>query len=206
MNSSYINIHTHRPTGRSIELRTIGIHPWDAESCTPEEALRKLTAASDAGDAQAVGEIGFDFARAATPEERNAQAALFRAQLAWACERDLPVVLHCVRAFEPTMRLLHELTPRAVIFHGFIGSPQQARQAVQRGYFLSFGERSLASPRTVEALRSTPLRQLFLETDESPTPIEEVYARAAALLGTSVGTLQRTTTENYERIFSDDNG
>ena len=28
----YINIHTHRPTGRGIELRTAGIHPWEADS------------------------------------------------------------------------------------------------------------------------------------------------------------------------------
>ena len=27
----YVNIHTHRPTGRGIELRTAGIHPWQAD-------------------------------------------------------------------------------------------------------------------------------------------------------------------------------
>ena len=26
----YVNIHTHRPTGSGIELRTAGVHPWDA--------------------------------------------------------------------------------------------------------------------------------------------------------------------------------
>ena len=27
----YVNIHTHRPTGSGIELRTAGVHPWDAD-------------------------------------------------------------------------------------------------------------------------------------------------------------------------------
>ena len=99
------------------------------------------------------------------------------------------------------MRLLWEQEPRAVIFHGFIGSPEQARQALERGYCLSFGERTFASPRTVEALKSTPLSQLFLETDDSETPVKTIYTRVAELLALSVEELKRATTENYERIF-----
>ena len=99
------------------------------------------------------------------------------------------------------MQLLAETEPRAVIFHGFIGSPQQAHRATEHGYYLSFGERTFASPRTVEALRSTPLSHLFLETDESPTPIETIYMRAAELSGHDIETLKRATTENYRRIF-----
>ncbi|MDE6045864.1 MAG: TatD family hydrolase [Alistipes sp.] len=201
MNAAYVNIHTHRPTGRDIELRTAGIHPWEAGERPVDAAVQALKTELARGQAQALGEIGLDFAKAADSKTRDAQAALFRAQLALACERGLPVVLHCVRAFEETMRLLREQRPRAVIFHGFIGSPEQARQAVASGCFLSFGERSFASPRTVAALQTTPLAQLFLETDESPTPIGEVYARAAVLLGIPVETLQAATADNYRRIF-----
>ena len=31
MTDRFVNIHTHRPTGRGIELRTAGIHPWNAD-------------------------------------------------------------------------------------------------------------------------------------------------------------------------------
>jgi len=206
MISAFVNIHTHRPTGRHIELRTAGIHPWEAGTMTAEQAVRQLAAALDAGGAQAVGEIGLDFVRADTPEKRDAQIALFCAQLTAACERRLPVVLHCVRAFEETMRLLRGQEPRAVIFHGFVGSREQARRALNRGYLLSFGERTFASPRTLEALRATPLAQLFMETDESPVSIEEIYARTAALLAVDVATLKQATTENYLRLFAPNNG
>lgn len=206
LKSVFVDIHTHRPTGRHIELRTAGIHPWEAAKTTAEQAIRELTAALDAGDVQAVGEIGLDFVRADTPEKRDAQTSLFLTQLTLARERQLPVVLHCVRAFEQTMRLLRGQGPPAVIFHGFIGSPEQARRAVERGYCLSFGERAFASPRTLEALRSTPLAQLFMETDESPTPIEEIYARAAAFLAVDVETLKQATAENYRHLFAPNNG
>lgn len=193
MKPAYVDIHTHRPTGRGIELRTAGVHPWRAA----EERVADLLPL--APGVQAVGETGLDFA---CRTDRAAQYAALREQLQLACERGLPVVLHCVRAFGEVMRCLAERTPRAVIFHGFVGSAQQAREALKRGYFLSFGERSFRSPRTVEAMRATPLAQLFLETDDGPAPIEEIYDRAARLLGVRVADLQRATTENYERIFA----
>ncbi len=201
MTVPFVNIHTHRPTGCGIELRTAGIHPWEAVRQPLDEALARLEAELAQGAAQAVGEIGLDFARADSPQLRDAQTALFRAQLAVACERRLPVVLHCVRAFEETMRMLREQEPRAVIFHGFIGSPEQARRALERGYSLSFGERTFCSPRTVEALKTTPLSQLFLETDDSETPIKTIYMHTSDLLAIGIDCLKRATLENYERIF-----
>lgn len=192
MEPLFVNIHTHRPTGRGIELRTAGVHPWEAQR-DQVASIVPLLAGVDA-----VGEIGLDFLRGPSSE---AQHAAFRAQLSLARERGLPVVLHEVKAFEAVMRCLAECEPRAVIFHGFIGSPEQARQALRKGYYLSFGERTFRSPKALAALRETPLDRLFLETDESPTPIEEVYARAAEARGERVEELQRATIRNYERIF-----
>lgn len=202
MNPVFVNIHTHRPTGCGIELRTAGIHPWDAPQADAA-ALDRLARELESGGVQAVGETGLDFVQAADNGTRQAQIELFRAQLALACRYGLQAhgLLHCVKAFEQTMRLLWEQEPRAVIFHGFIGSPEQARQALERGYCLSFGERTFASPRTVEALKGTPLSQLFLETDDSETPVKTIYTRVAELLALSVEELKQATTENYERIF-----
>ena len=91
---------------------------------------------------------------------------------------------------------------RAVIFHGFIGSPEQAARAVAAGYYLSFGPRSLRSPRTVRALGSIPTQRLFLETDDAPATIESVYATAARLLGMPLDRLKETIYNNYLHIFS----
>lgn len=195
----YVNIHTHRPQPGEITPASAGIHPWQAAEL-PDAGTCAIPGLDRA---ELLGEIGLDFARG---PERDVQLAALRMQLQLACERHLPVVLHCVRAFEPLMRELAACTPRAVIFHGFIGSPEQARQALARGYSLSFGMRTFASPRTIEALRATPSGQLFLETDDAPDPIGEVYARAAALRGETVDALRRSTFENYERIFGKQNG
>ena len=193
----YVNIHTHRPTGSGIELRTAGVHPWHADMQEVATLGERLS------DVQAVGETGLDFVHGPA---REVQFGALRAQLRIARERGLPVVLHCVRAFEPLMRELAACEPRAVIFHGFIGSPEQAQQALAKGYFLSFGERAFASPKTLAALRETPLSQLFLETDDSPGPIAEIYARAAEARGVPAEELQRATLANYKRTFETQHG
>ena len=135
METPFVNIHTHRPTGHGIEPASVGIHPWEAA----EGDL--ATVREHVGPAQIVGEIGLDYLR----PDREAQLRIFEGQLRLAEAAGKPVVLHCVKAFEETMRLLKQFRLRAVIFHGFIGSPEQAARAVAAGYYLSFGSRSLRS-------------------------------------------------------------
>lgn len=187
-----IDIHTHNAQTLAQTIKTEGIHPWHAA----EGDLSLVEGIIDKIDA--VGEIGLDFA-CDTPQE--VQIEVFRAQLSIAEQGEKPVVLHCVRAFEYIMRVLENYRLKAVIFHGFIGSKEQAQRAVAQGFYLSFGERTFRSPKTIEALRSTPLSQLFVETDESSTPIEEIYAKIAELRGISTAELTHATEENFERIF-----
>ena len=187
-----VDVHTHNAHTHAQTLDTVGIHPWHAAVADLAEVERL------APSVDAIGEIGLDFA---CDVPREAQERLFRAQLALAERLEKPVVLHCVRAFEEVVRVLSEYRLRAVIFHGFIGSTEQAQRAVTQGYYLSFGERTLRSPKTIAALRSTPLSRLFVETDESTTPIEEIYAHIANLRGITTAELIATTEENFKRVL-----
>lgn len=191
MENRFVNIHTHRPQAEELTVTSAGVHPWEAERA-------EMPSAGAFDGVQAVGEIGLDWAR---PVDRARQTELLHAQLHVAEQLGKPVVLHCVRAFEPLMQALAGYRLRAVIFHGFVGSPEQAARALKRGFYLSFGERSLRSPRTAEVLRTMPAERLFLETDESETPIGAIYRQAAVLRGTTPEELGKTITENYKRIF-----
>ena len=186
------DIHTNIAQTESQTIDNVGIHPWHAENAD----LATIEAA--AMEVDAIGEIGLDFV---CDVEREVQMAVFRAQLAIAEREEKAVVLHCVKAFEEVMKIVLEYRLKAVIFHGFIGSVEQAQRAVQQGFCLSFGERTFRSPKTIKALRSTPLSSLFVETDESPTPIEDIYDRIALLRGISVAELIAATEANFERIF-----
>lgn len=184
---------------------SLGIHPWQVSggdsgivvgNMTLAEALHEV----DTAEVDAIGEIGLDYAR---PVPRSFQKEVFEAQLAIAHERGLPVVIHCVRAFEPVMELLVEYGMAArSVFHGFVGSRQQAMRAVTAGCSLSFGVRSFASPKTVEAMLTVPLSKFFLETDDMAIHIAEIYAGAARLMPeTDIEGLKKAAYINYMELF-----
>ncbi len=186
------DIHTHNAQTHAQTIETVGIHPWHAL-----EANLSVIEARVA-DVNAIGEIGLDFA---CDVPREVQIAVFRAQLAIAEQHEKAVVLHCVRAFEEVMKVLSDYRLKAVIFHGFIGSVEQAQRAVGQGFYLSFGERTFRSPKSIEALRSIPLSRLFVESDESATPIEEIYDKIAELRGISADKLTEATEENFKKLI-----
>ena len=101
-----------------------------------------------------------------------------------------------------TLKILEKYTLRAVIFHGFIGSKEQAQRAIKKGYYLSFGDRTWLSTKTIEALRNTPLEQIFIETDEADTTIDKQYLEVARVKGILLNELQQHILDNYNRIFA----
>ena len=192
MKPSYINIHTHRPTGCHTEPTSIGLHPWDI---TTDSALDFPPLPQGV---QAIGEIGLDYC---VNVDRGLQMELFREQLQIAQQLSLPVVIHCVKAFEPAIKELDRFKLKAVIFHGFGGSAEQMQTAATRGYYLSYGDRSFRSPKSIETLRATPNDRLFLETDDSEATIEEIYAKVTKIKNITIDELQQQIAENYARIF-----
>lgn len=190
VNKILVDIHTHHPRPDVVSPTMAGIHPWDAE---------RGRALPDFDHCDIIGETGLDYA---CEVDKLAQERLFRAHLEAAERLQKPVVLHTVRAFEPTIKILAEYNIAGAVFHGFIGSQQQAAEALRRGYYLSFGSRSLRSSKTRQAIAATPLDRLFCETDDDPSlDIAKVYAEVAEIKGVTLAELERYIYENYKRLF-----
>lgn len=189
-----VNIHTHHPKPEERTLSIVGIHPYNAEAMTTDMLL---LVNQQVASYHAVGEIGLDFV---CSTDRKLQEQFFRAQLEIAQHAGKGVVIHCVKAFECVMKILSEYTLRFVIFHGFIGSTIQAKRAISKGYFLSFGERTFRSPKTIESLLITPTDRLFLETDDSTITIEEMYTRTAEILSIPEPILCGIINANFDTI------
>ena len=185
-----MDIHTHHPHPDVLSPTMAGIHPWCAER---GEELPNF----DTCDI--IGEIGLDYACGV---DKAIQERLFRAHLVAAERLHKPVVLHTVRAFEPTIKILADYDIKGVVFHGFTGSEQQAKEAIKRGYYLSFGERSLRSAKTRQAIAATPLNSLFCETDDNASlNVAEVYAEVAKIKSATLAELEKEIYENYKRLF-----
>jgi TatD DNase family protein len=191
VNKILVDIHTHHPRPDVVSPRMAGIHPWDAE---------RGVELPDFCACDIIGETGLDYA---CEVDREAQERLFRAHLEAAERLHKPVVLHVVRAFEPVIKILAEYDIKGVVSHGFTGSEQQANEAIKRGYYLSFGERSLRSPKTREVIAKMPQNLLFCETDDNTSvAIEEIYRSVAEIRGTTPEELLRTIEDNYKNLFA----
>lgn len=191
--AKYIDIHTHNPREDVLSPTMAGVHPWDAE---------RGVISPDFEACDIIGECGLDYA---CKVNRELQKELFRWHLDAADRLHKPVVLHVVRAMDDALRILDSYkTIKGIVFHGFIGSKEQALECLKRGYYLSFGERSLRSPKSIEALRITPLSQLFCETDDNTTvAIEEIYNRVAQIKQIGVEELKREIEKNYNELFGE---
>jgi TatD DNase family protein len=205
----YIDIHSHR--GGSPEVITLrshrlgldcptpavpysaGIHPWDAGTATDAEYdfLRHA-------DIAAIGETGLDYLK---DVDRERPREVFAAQLEIASRRGLPVIVHCVKAFADVMAMLGRYPTITALFHGYTGSCEQTAQLIKSGYYISLGEVSLKSGKTVESARNTPPARLFLETDDKPITIEQIYAEASTALNIQLDVLKEQIYNNYITLF-----
>jgi len=108
----------------------------------------------------ALGEIGLDYKVTKDKELRENQKILFNKQLEIAEKLDKPIIVHTRYATKATLDFLKDYSKLTVIFHWFSGSPEEIKEALDRGYYLT---QRYASPK-IENINER-LCQVFIETD-----------------------------------------
>ncbi len=147
-----------------------GLHPWSVGGASAgwRDALLRHLEAVPSG----IGEIGLD--RWVEPRDEAAQEGAFAWQMDLARARDLPVSIHCVRAWGWLLELLDRHPPpaRGYLLHAFGGSLETLREHLRRGAYFSIAgnvaqERKAALRETV---RQIPAERLLVETDAPDIP------------------------------------
>jgi TatD DNase family protein len=190
---------------------TVGVHPHDASKATAAtfDRLRELV---QHPKVLAIGEVGLDYHYDFSP--REVQREVFREQLRLATK---PVVIHTREAWEDTLRLIDGHPPQALVMHCFTGGPEEARQCVERGFYLSFGG-VLTFPKAEnvrEAARIVPEDRLLVETDApylAPVPhrgkrnepafVVDTVRKLAEVRCVDVEEMAALTTRNFDRLFA----
>ena len=136
-------------------LLSVGIHPWNAGNATTE-VWRRMALWLNDPRVIAVGEIGLDRIRGPKLDE---QISVFQRQMQMACSLEMPIIIHCVRAYDVLLGLGGGMNVQRVV-HGFRGKPELARQLLAAGFDLSFGRHY-----NEEAYAITPDDRRYRETD-----------------------------------------
>jgi TatD DNase family protein len=195
---------------------TVGVHPHDAASATPETFARLRDLAGHP-KVLAIGEIGLDYHYDFSP--RDVQRSVFDRQLELAVAVRKPIVIHTREAWEDTLDAigtsLGTCLPHGGIMHCFTGDAAQARQALTLGFHLSFGG-VLTFPKAEslrEAARITPEDRLLVETDcpylapvphrgkrNEPAFVLDTARRLAQVRGATLEAVAASTTRNFRDL------
>lgn len=202
----FIDLHTHHATHTPHTISiidcgttpptdstpcSVGIHPWHIPPAW-EHCMEQISRAAQAKNVVAIGECGID--KLNSPATPALQTEILAAHATLAEEAQKPLILHCVKGQEEIIGLHRKMAAKqAWIIHGFRGKPTQAEQLLREGFFLSFG--AVFNPRS---LAITPADRLFIESDTSNTPIEDIYKVAALCRGVSTEELAATIASNIK--------
>ncbi len=197
----------------------VGIHPHEAGGFDEDRDLRLFEELARSSRVVAVGEIGLDYHYDLAP--RDAQKRALKAQVAFARERSLPVLLHNRESEADLLALLEEAygpgdgKPRGVL-HSFCADVATGERALSLGFLVSFS--GMITFRMAEnvraAARALPLGSMLVETDApylAPVPFrgkpnEPAYVRRTAAMlaevkGVSLEEAARETTAGFVRLF-----
>lgn len=175
---------------------SIGIHPWELN----EIQIDHIDIFSHLKDdyCVAIGEIGLD--RIKGPS-LIVQTERFSEQIALSEANNLPVIVHCVRAYDELIQLKRLLEPaQPWIVHGF-EKTAYLNKLLENGFHISIGHRVLTNEKLQAILPEIPLERLFLETDESSITIEVIYDYVAQLIHLPVNELEKQIEINIKRVF-----
>ncbi len=195
---------------------TVGIHPHQASSLTPQTA-RELERLAER--ASGVGETGLDLYRLASPLEDQVRSFRIHLDLGW--NLGLPVVIHVREAWRETFLALEEFREDrgglpVLVFHCFSGGPEEAARSIGLGGFISFAG-NLTYRRSEElrqVARRVPSERLLVETDSPYLPPEPhrgkqnepaflrlVAEALATARGEDPASVAALTGENASRLF-----
>jgi len=192
----------------------LGLHP-----CSVQEdfhsVLNEIEKAIAITKIYAIGEIGLDlyWDKSTLPLQQEA----FKLQIEWAKSFDLPIVIHCRDAFDELFSILEELKGEKLrgIFHCFTGNLEQAKRAIDYGFYLGIGGVvTFKNAGLDKVVQKIDLQHIVLETDApylAPAPfrgkanessyLTYIAQRVADLHQVSTEEVARITTQNSVNIF-----
>lgn len=195
------------------------IHPTRAHELD-EAARTRLTEMADDPRCVAIGETGLDtywLGKDESTPSLDVQEEALRWHIDLAVSSGKPLMIHNREADEDLMRVLDDAPrPANVILHCFSSPLDVAKEALERGYILSFAGNSTFK-RNVEmreAARIAPAEQILVETDapymtpepfrgqrNEPSFVGYTARMLADVRDVSAATLAAQVTENARRIY-----
>ncbi len=182
---------------------SVGLHPWEVNEVTYKNDLDRIENVINNEKVIFIGECGLDKWKGGN---FALQKEVYLAHIRMANKVNKPLILHCVKAFDELISLNKVERPHVPqIIHGFNKSPDLAKQLINKGFFLSFGQAIKCENGSNHAAESLIIcfesnLPFFLETDQAMLSIEDIYEQAANILKISKEALKDVIFANWKKI------
>lgn len=194
----------------------IGIHPCDVVQDW-EKQLQEMKSYYKKGHHIAIGEIGIDLYWDKSLQKEQTEA--FRAQIQWAKEEKLPIVIHARDSFDEIFEVVDQENDEHLfgVFHCFTGTEEQARKIINYGGFKMGigGVVTFKNSGVDKAIQNIDLSHFILETDApylAPAPyrgkrnesayIPLIAKKLSDIYAVSEEEIGRITTQNALNLFN----
>lgn len=182
---------------------TVGLHPHDAT-----KGVHTIAHLATSPRVVGIGECGLDYYYENSP--RDVQIPAFAEQIALAKQHNMSLVVHTRDAWLDTYNVFDtEGIPNNTIIHCFSGGPDEARECLNRGAFLSFS--GIVTFKNADELREAaklcPLDRILVETDSpflAPVPFRGRPNEPAhvGIVGTAIADLRGIDPVEFASITS----
>ncbi len=179
---------------------SLGIHPW-YNTISIEEVEKQILSHQQI---IAIGECGIDKIKSAFSLDE--QIHILKQQIKLSEKHQLPLILHIVKGFNEIIKLKKDLKPKQPwVIHGF-NNYKQTQTLIDNGFYLSFGKALLTNIKLQKVFKSTPIQQIFLETDDTVESdsylIEKIYTFAAGIKKMALKDLILQIDNNLTTLFN----
>jgi len=202
---------------------SVGVHPHDAD-IVDEHSLKKIEELIPHYKVIAVGEIGLDYFRNLSSQEKQIEA--FKLQLELAENYKKPIIIHCRDAYNDALDILkaYKTSNWRGVVHCFSASWEIAEEFLNLGFYVGFTgivtyykskSEFDGKPEIFKVIKNTPLDKILIETDcpyISPVPhrgqrneplfVKYIAERIAEIRDVGFKEIEKTTSENAIKLFN----
>lgn len=191
---------------------TLGLHPTSVKENFRDE-LEDIF--SNTINIIGIGETGIDLYWDKTWFKQQQESFAF--QLDYACEHDLPIIIHSRNSLVEVLDIVKIYIPKGIrgVFHCFPGNSDEAKQIVDMGFYLGIGGvLTYKNNNMTEVVKNIPCEFLLTETDSpylSPVPqrgkrnepsfITHIVNKISEIKNIPFEKVAEITSENATKLF-----
>ena len=206
-----------------VVFAAVGLHPQqtDPENKMPlVEQVSKLARLARSKEVVAIGECGLDYSPSPPGEKdrtKKDQLFLFEKQIELAQKLNLPIIIHCRKAFADVISTLLQhigALKRGGVFHCYSAGKKGIEKVNQLEFLFGVDGNLTYDPGLQNVFKQIPLEKILLETDapflapepfrgqrNEPAHVKIIAKRLAKSKGVSFKKVCQITSQNAQKLF-----